>query len=199
MHDSIAAVILAGGRGRRLGGADKALLPLAGVPLLAQVLARLRPQVGQIVLSANGDPARFAGFGLPVVADAAAGQGPLAGIAAAAADAACRWPAAEYLLTVPVDVPMIPADLCARLAAAVRPTCAAVALAGDRAHWTVALWPLAAAIALPMAMERQGLRRVEAALAAVGFVAVPFPDAAAFANLNRPEDRERLERRLIGC
>jgi molybdopterin-guanine dinucleotide biosynthesis protein A len=75
----IAGVILAGGLARRMGGGDKALLLLGGEPLLARVIARLRPQVEEIVLNANGDPARFARFGLPVVPDTVKGfAGPLA-------------------------------------------------------------------------------------------------------------------------
>ena len=88
---NIAGVILAGGLARRMGGGDKALLRLGGETLLARVIARIKPQVGEMVLNANGDPARFAEFGLPVVADTVEGfAGPLAGILAG-----MRWAAAR--------------------------------------------------------------------------------------------------------
>jgi molybdopterin-guanine dinucleotide biosynthesis protein A len=109
----IAGVILAGGLARRMGGGDKALLELAGETLLARVIARLKPQVGEMVLNANGDPARFAEFGLPVVADTVEGfAGPLAGILAG-----MRWAAAKgysHVASAAGDTPFFPADLVAR-------------------------------------------------------------------------------------
>ncbi|WP_292582805.1 NTP transferase domain-containing protein, partial [Mesorhizobium sp.] len=81
MDQNIAGIILAGGQSRRMGGGDKTLLVLGGRSLLDHVVARLVPQVGPLALSANGDPARFARFGLPVLADTVEGHaGPLAGI-----------------------------------------------------------------------------------------------------------------------
>lgn len=195
MHNTIAAVVLAGGGGRRLGGADKALIDLAGRPLLAHVLARLSPQVDRIVLSANGDPARFAAFGLPVVSDAAADRGPLAGIAAAAAFCTNRWPDVCYLLSVPVDLPLLPSDLLARLHAAAERAggCAASASAGGRSHWAVTLWPLPFALTLARRIEApDGLRRLQDAARLAHGVAVPFPEPEPFANVNRPEDLHRL-------
>ena len=93
--DGIIGIVLAGGKSSRMGGGDKALLPLGGRPLLAHVVARLRPQVAEIVLNANDDPGRFAAFGLPLVADRLAGQmGPLAGIHAGLAWAKANRPGA---------------------------------------------------------------------------------------------------------
>ena len=189
-QEHVAAVILAGGGGRRLGGADKALVQVAGQPLLQHVTVRLAAQVRTIVLSANGDPARFAGFGLPVVADSMLDCGPLAGIAAAAAQLAAGDRPPAYLLSIPVDTPLLPAGLAERLLAAAakaggRP---AVAASGGRVHWTVALWPLADALHLTDAIDRQGLRRVQAALEQAGAVSVPFPEPTAFLNVNRAED-----------
>lgn len=194
MQDTVAAVILAGGQGRRLGGVDKGLLPLAGRPLLAHVLARLRPQTRRILLSANGDPARFQAFGLPVIADAAPDLGPLGGIAAAAIDCQRRWPDVTHLATVPVDAPLLPTDLIERLAeaAACCPAKAAVAEAGGRMHWTVALWPVAAAAALAVKLEREGMRRLQYGLDSNGWRAVPFQNAKAFSNINNPEDRDSV-------
>lgn len=196
-QDTVALAILAGGGGRRLGGADKALVRAAGRPLLAHLLDRVRPQADRIVLSANGDPARFRAFGLPVVADTVPDAGPLAGIAAAAAYAAAEWPAVRWLATLPVDTPCPPADLVARLAdAAGRTGKVAAAEAGGRRHWGTACWPLAAALGLAPAVRDKGLRRLEDAIRAAGLVGVAFGDANAFANVNTPRDLAGLERLL---
>ena len=184
----IAGLILAGGQGRRLGGADKALLPLAGKPLLDHVLARLRPQLGALALSANGDPARFAAWGLPVLPDAplppeAPAAGPLGGLLAGLGWAAGQG--AEMLLSVPVDTPFVPDDLVARLWPA--PACAASA---GRVHHLVGLWPVAPArAALHAMLARPGPRAVAGLGAALGCRAVAFaapPDP--FLNLNTPAD-----------
>ena len=127
-------IILAGGQGRRMGGADKALVLLQGRPLLAHVAERLAPQVNQMALSANGDAARFAGFGLPVLADGL-GVGPLAGVLSGLHWAKAQG--AEALLTVAVDSPFFPDDLAARL----KPG-PAVASHQGRLHPTFALWPV---------------------------------------------------------
>ena len=199
MQGTIAAVILAGGQGRRLGGVDKALLPLAGQPLLAHVLARLLPQTTWIVLSANGDPSRFQDFALPVTADAAPDQGPLAGIAAGAQACKDRWPKVTHILTIPVDTPLLPLDLAARLAAqaTTHPGQAAVAQAGARMHWTVALWPVEGAAALEKSVRSGGMRRVQDGLETLGWQAVSFPDITAFTNINDMADYESLTRALI--
>ena len=197
MQDTVAAVILAGGGGRRLGGVDKALLPLAGRPLLAHVLARLRPQTAKILLSANGDPARFDGFCLPVVADALPDQGPLAGIAAAAAECQRRWPEVLWLATVPVDMPFPPLDLIDRLRAGAEGDQATVAEAGGRMHWTAAMWPVAGAAALGSKIGQEELRRLQSGLDSVGWRAVRFAEPHAFTNVNREEDLENAARLLI--
>ena len=100
----IFGVILAGGQGQRMGGVDKALVPLAGAPLLAHVIARLEPQVERLALSAKGDAARFARFGLPVLPDGP-GAGPLAGVLAA-----LRW-AAPFLFTTDSQIKSEPTGL----------------------------------------------------------------------------------------
>ena len=116
---TITGLILAGGRARRMGGQDKGLIPLAGRPLIAWVIAALQPQVGRILISANRNQADYAALGFPVIEDEAGGaelagfQGPLAGIAAAMTLAETPW-----LLTLPCDAPLPPADLASRLATA---------------------------------------------------------------------------------
>ncbi|WP_459851114.1 molybdenum cofactor guanylyltransferase MobA [Dongia sp. agr-C8] len=186
-----AAVILAGGLSRRLGGGDKCLLPLAGRPLLAHVIARVRPQVSALALNANGDATRFRDFGLDVVADDAADfAGPLAGILAALDWAQRAHPAAMAVLTVPADTPFLPLDLAARLNAAGAP---AVARSAGRIHPVVGLWPLALRDDLRSALRREGMRKVEDWTrrldpAIVDFEAGPIDP---FFNINTPEDLER--------
>ena len=186
----LAGLILAGGAGRRMGH-EKGLVALAGRPLAAHVADRLASQVACLALSANGDPARFAALGLPVLADlpGEAGAGPMAGVRAG-----LRWASAqgaEALVTVATDTPFLPADLVARLMAAGG---AAHAQSGGRAHYTAALWPLAD---LPRieALFATGERRMRPYLAharAVPFADLPDP----FANLNTPEDLALAEARL---
>jgi molybdopterin-guanine dinucleotide biosynthesis protein A len=181
----IDAVILAGGEGRRMGGADKALLVLEGRSLLAHVAGRLRPQVGRTALSANGDPARFAAFDLPVLPDARP-LGPLAGILSG-----LGWGLAngvDAILSCPVDAPFPPADLAARLAAASGGSHPAHATAGGRMHAATALWPVALAPALAAFLASGANPRIADFAAAHGSIAVEFPDAAAFVNLNTTGD-----------
>ena len=117
--DGIIGIVLAGGKSSRMGGGDKALLPLGGRPLLAHVVERLRPQVAEIVLNPNDDAARFAAFGLPLVVDLLAGHmGPLAGIRAGLAWAKANRPESNFVITVAADTPFFPADLVSRFSAA---------------------------------------------------------------------------------
>lgn len=191
------ALILAGGLGRRLGGRDKALLPLAGRPLLAHVQDRLAGQAGRLWLSANGDPARFAGFGLTIISDAGPpGAGPLAGIlagldAVAAAGDADR----AAVLVVPVDAPLLPADLAARLSAAQpAPGTMVLAASGGRRHPVIGLWPLAMRADIRAALARReskvGALPAAAAAGTVEWPSVPYDP---FLNVNRPEDAAAAE------
>jgi molybdopterin-guanine dinucleotide biosynthesis protein A len=164
-----------------MGGADKAFLMLNGQPLIGRLLARLAPQVGRIAISANGDGARFAAFGLTVLPDAGlAGKGPLAGVAAGLAWAAGLGVAS--LLTVPVDTPFIPEDLAVRLAPA-----PAVAVYQGRQHHLVAHWPVAALPEILAFLETPGPWRVRDRLG--GARPVAFAGASdPFLNINTPED-----------
>ena len=113
---NIVGLLLAGGRSRRMGGGDKALRLLGGRSLLERVIERLRPQTAALVLNANGDPRRFAGFGLPVVADSIADfAGPLAGILAGLDWAAAHRPNCPVVASVATDAPFLPEDLVSRL------------------------------------------------------------------------------------
>jgi molybdopterin-guanine dinucleotide biosynthesis protein A len=117
----VVGVLLAGGLARRMGGGDKCMRTLAGRPLLDRLIDAVRPQVGTLILNANGDPARFAAYGLPVVHDVIDGYaGPLAGVLTGLEWAAANAPAAEWVASFATDAPFLPDDLVARLLAAVR-------------------------------------------------------------------------------
>jgi molybdopterin-guanine dinucleotide biosynthesis protein A len=187
-----AIVILAGGKASRLGGGDKALRLIGGETVLARILSRLGP--ARVALNANGDPARFAGFGLPVLPDSIPEQpGPLAGVLAA-----MEWAGEGHVLTVPGDAPFIPRDLLARLAAARDAAGAEIAVAesGGQIHPVVALWPVARATELRRAIVEEGLRKVERWLDRHRVVRVEFPVVPVdpFYNVNRPEDLAEAER-----
>ena len=178
-------------------GADKALVPLAGRPLIAHVLDRLEPQVERVLISANGDPSRFAGFGCPVVADAAP-QGPLSGVLAALSVASDAG--ATHLVSTPVDTPFLPGDLVPQLLLAAEASSGGLALAADATgdHPATALWPVALAPALA-AFLASGEAKVTRFTAALGAARAQFPDPRAFLNLNTPEDLSAAEAMLRGA
>lgn len=188
----VATIILAGGRSSRMSGGDKPLLGLEGKPILAHVLARLQP-TDAIAINANGDPARFAAFGLPMILDATdTFDGPLAGILAG-----LRWAEANgssRLLTVAGDTPFFPTTLSARLLAAGDNATIAVAASSGRIHPTFAVWPVALHADLVSQLD-SGMRRVVDFIALHPSIAVDFPPFEAggaqvdpFFNINTPED-----------
>jgi molybdenum cofactor guanylyltransferase/molybdopterin-guanine dinucleotide biosynthesis protein MobB len=181
-----------------MGGGDKALRKLAGRPLIQHALERLQPQVGSLVLSANGDPARFANFGLPIVADETDGfQGPLAGVLAALQFCANTDPRLRLMASVSTDAPFIPGDLVARLREGLDDdpqARVAVACSRGRRHHVIGLWRIEAANEIAAALAR-GERRAETMVDRLGAVSVAFPDAAIggraidpFFNINTPDD-----------
>jgi molybdopterin-guanine dinucleotide biosynthesis protein A len=195
-NGAIAGLVLMGGRGTRMGGADKALLVLAdGRPILAHALERLRGQVGPLALSANGDPARLAGFGLTVLPDPADGpEGPLGGVRAG-----LRWAASlgsvSHLATVPGDAPAPPRDLVARLAAAAGDG-AAAASGPDGVEPLHALWPVASLAALDELIAG-GVQSPKRALARLGAVEVGF--AERFRDVDTPDDLAALKATFRGA
>ena len=153
---AVTGVVLAGGQSRRMGGGDKGLLELAGKPMLGHVIDRLSPQVGRVAINANGEPSRFAPFGLPIVADTVSGfVGPLAGVLAGMRWSAGNASAARWIVTVAGDAPMLPLDLVSRLAGAVAVRKSAIALArsAGEVHPVIGLWPVALADDLETALE----------------------------------------------
>ena len=195
--------VLAGGLSRRMGGGEKSLKDLAGQPMLARVIARLKPQVGAIVINANGEPARFSQFDLPVAADPVQGfAGPLAGILCGMRWAEAHHPDARWVVTVATDTPFFPEDLVARLVGAAGHHEAMIALAksGDRVHPVFGLWPVALADDLEAAMREEDLRKVLVWVRRHANVEVIFSGRVVdgieldpFFNINTPEDMETAE------
>ncbi len=201
MRTDIAGVVLAGGQSTRMGGGDKCLRDLGGRPILAHILDRARPQVAALVLNANGDPARFASFGLPVIADTVEGYaGPLAGVLAGLDWAAANAPAAKWVASFASDAPFFPKDLVARLHAAVDGEQAdlACAASGGQSHPVFGLWRVDLREALRDAMVREKIYKVDRwtaryRLATVEYQAVPVDP---FFNANRPDDLDAARRQL---
>lgn len=218
-RDHIAGVILAGGLSRRMFATeaeagpprdaqqpsprDKGLLDIGDKPMLAHVIERLRPQVVALAINANGDPARFAVFGLPVVPDTIDGfVGPLAGVLAGMRWAAVNAPGTRWVASVSADAPFLPRDLVCRLEAAVadRGNAIAIAQSGDEVHPVIGLWPVALADDLDAAL-RGGLRKVLAWTDRHGTVPVAFEMTVAgretvdpFFNANTPDEMSEARR-----
>jgi molybdenum cofactor guanylyltransferase len=201
----VTGVLLAGGQSRRMGGGDKGLLPLAGKSMLQHVIDRLRPQVSAIVLNANGDPARFQAFGLPIVADSIAGHvGPLAGVLAGMRWSLAQAPDRPWIVTAAGDAPLLPHDLVGRLLAAVEGGAGRIAMARSNGelHPVIGLWPVALAADLEAALGA-GVRKVLDWSDRHGSVGVDFPperldgtEIDPFFNANTPEELDSLRRLL---
>ena len=148
LPEAVVGVLLAGGKSSRMGGGDKCLLPLAGAPMLAHIIDRLRPQVSDLILNANGDLARFAAFGLPIVEDRLGGHaGPLAGVHAGIEWATANRPESRFVVTAATDTPFFPADLVARFRASLgdaEPRLL-VARSEEGVHPVFGLWPVSLA------------------------------------------------------
>ena len=189
---TIVGVLLAGGKARRMGGGDKCLRHLGGRPLLAHAIERAGPQVAGLVINANGEPGRFADFGLPVVADGIAGfAGPLAGVLAGLDWAATNAPDCAYVASFATDAPFFPTDLVARLAEAVAAGAnLACAASGGRAQPVFGLWSVRLREALRRAMIDEEMRKVDIWTARYKLAEVSFEstDGDPFFNANRPED-----------
>ena len=198
----ITGIILAGGQSRRMGGGDKCLLPLAGKPMLQHVIDRIGPQVSNLAINANGDPARFGTFGLDVVADTVGGfAGPLAGILAGLRWSAANTPAADWIATVSADAPFLPNNLVALLheTAAANPGAIALAASHGHAHPVIGLWPVAHADDLEAALG-EGVRKVLHWTDRHGTLTVEFSPIAVggqnidpFFNANTPDDLKQAE------
>jgi molybdopterin-guanine dinucleotide biosynthesis protein A len=192
-------LVLAGGLARRMGGGDKALIRIGGEAILDRVLAVLRGKCDPIILNANGDPARFARYGLPVIADSVPDfAGPLAGILAGLDWAAAHAPGTEWVVSVPGDCPFLPPDLVDRLhfVRAEAGTPLACARSGEWRHPVVGLWRVDLRDDLRHALTVEDLRKIEIWTARHGIGIASWPDEPVdpFFNVNTPDDLAAAER-----
>ena len=195
-------ILLAGGKSSRMGGGDKCLLPLAGRPILGHVIERLKPQIAELIISANGDPARFSAFGLPVVVDRLGFYaGPLAGILVGLEWARTNRPQSRFAITAASDTPFLPADLVDRLCSASgegEPNLA-VARSADGMHPVFGLWPVTLAPDLEASLI-SGERKVSDWVRQHQATEVMFPPQQIggriidpFFNINRADDLAAAE------
>lgn len=192
-------LLLAGGLARRMGGGDKPLRTIAGRSILAHVIERLAPQCDGLVVNANGDPARFADYGLPVVADSVPDfAGPLAGILAGLDWMAVHRPETEWLVSVAADTPFIPDDLVARLheARETQGVPLACAASGGWTHPVIGLWPVRLRADLRHALTVEDERKIDRWTARHGCASAEWPVTPVdpFFNANKPEDLDEAER-----
>jgi molybdenum cofactor guanylyltransferase len=195
----IPGVLLAGGLARRMGGGDKPMRTIAGRPLLDRVIARLKPQCDGLLLNANGDPSRFAAFGLPVIPDGVADfPGPLAGILAALDWMAEHRPEVEVMLSAAADCPFLPRDLVARLQQALIAGNAqlAVAASGGQMHPVIGLWRVSLRHELRHALVVEDIRSVGRWTARYKLATANWPTTPLdpFFNANTMDDIAEAER-----
>jgi molybdenum cofactor guanylyltransferase len=195
----VPGVLLAGGLARRMGGGDKPMRQIAGRTILDRVIARLSPQCDGLIINANGDPARFATFGLPVVADSVADfPGPLAGILAALDWAAANRPEVSLLLSAAADCPFLPRDLVARLHQALVAENAqlAVAASDGQSHPVIGLWSVALRDELRHSLVVEDIRKIDRWTARYRLATVAWPTTPLdpFFNANTIEDIAEADR-----
>ena len=191
-------VILAGGLARRMGGGDKTMRAIAGRPILDHVIERLAPQCASLILNANGDPARFDAWGLPVVPDDVPDfAGPLAGVLAALDWTALHHPTIEWVVSVAGDCPFLPRDLVARMQTERTAMQAelAVAASGDQSHPVVGLWKVSLRDALRHALVVEECRKIDRWTARYRLVTTQWPVTPVdpFFNANTPDDVAEAE------
>jgi len=189
----IVGLLLAGGQSRRMGGGDKALRVIGGVPLLQRVIERMQPQVETLVLNANGDPSRFATFGLPVVPDSVPDYaGPLAGVLAGLDWTAKHRLDCTHVVSVATDAPFLPRDLVSQLVRGMKRSGADLACAASagQSHPVIGLWPVRLREDLRHAVMNEMVRKVDVWTVRHRLAVVPFANEPIdpFFNANRPED-----------
>lgn len=194
----VVGVILAGGLARRMGGGDKCMVELAGRPLLSWIIERTRPQVSRLILNANGDPARFSPFGLPVISDTVPDfAGPLAGILSALEWTQANAPHIRWVASFAGDAPFVPADIVARFLEAQRQNDAELvgSSSGGRTNPVCGLWRVDLADDLRRALVEEDLHKIDLWTARYRLAIVDFPTEPVdpFFNINRPEDLRQAE------
>jgi molybdopterin-guanine dinucleotide biosynthesis protein A len=192
-------VLLAGGLARRMGGGDKPMRTIGGKTILTRVIARLAPQCDGLILNANGDPARFTSFGLPVIADGVADfPGPLAGILAALDWMAAHRPEVKRILSAAADCPFLPRDLVARLeqARAAGNAELAVAASDGQTHPVIGLWSVHMRDELRHALIKEDIRKIDRWTARYPLATVTWPVTPVdpFFNANTIDDIAEAER-----
>jgi molybdenum cofactor guanylyltransferase len=198
-NEAIPGVLLAGGLARRMGGGDKPMRQIGGRTILERVIARLKPQCCELILNANGDPARFARFGLSVIPDTVENfPGPLAGILAALDWAAAHRPGVSIVLSAAADCPFLPRDLVARLNEALVNEDAqlAVAASGGQSHPVIGLWSVALRDELRHALVQEDVRKIDRWTARYKLATVTWPTKPLdpFFNANTMDDIAEAER-----
>jgi molybdenum cofactor guanylyltransferase len=196
---TIPGVLLAGGLARRMGGGDKPMRQIGGRTILARVIARLKPQCDELILNANGDPARFASFALPVIADTVENfPGPLAGILAALDWAAANRPEISLVLSAAADCPFLPRNLVSRLHQALVQENAqlAVAASNGQSHPVIGLWRVALRDELRHALVQENIKQVSRWTARYKLATVTWPTTPLdpFFNANTMDDIADAER-----
>lgn len=194
----VCGLLLAGGQSRRMGGGDKCFATLGGETLLARIIRIARPQVEALVLNANGDPERFADYGLPVASDVVSGfAGPLAGVLTGLEWAQANAPGCGWVASFACDAPFVPHDLVSRLLAAVEAQHAdmACAASGGRDQPVVGLWPIRLAADLRTTLVEEEIRKVDVWTARHRLARVDWPTDPVdpFFNVNRPKDLAAAE------
>ena len=186
-------VVLAGGRAQRMNGADKPMLTLAGKTLMQHVVSRAAPQVDQLLINANGDAGRFAGFGRTIVPDGVGGYpGPIAGILAGFDWTRQNRPDAQWLVSFACDCPFMPEDLVERLIEGARASNVPVSIAasGSRHHPVFAAWRTDLALSADEILVKRGLRKVDRLVESFPNTRIEFDTRAVdpFFNINTPDD-----------
>jgi molybdopterin-guanine dinucleotide biosynthesis protein A len=201
--DPVFGILLAGGLARRMGGGDKGLKTLGGETILSRIITAVAPQCSGLVLNANGDVARLAGHGFPIVPDDVPDfAGPLAGILAGLDWIAEHHPESELAVSIPTDTPFLPSDLVARLLEARDKDSADVAIAtsGGQTHPVVALWPVAIRQDLRHALIAEHIHKMGLFIERhrVAHADWPVEPYDPFFNANEPDDIFQAEKILAG-
>ena len=195
-------VILAGGQSRRMGGVDKALIPLGGTTLIERAIARASVQVPDLIINANGDLKRFAHLGLPLVPDPIGGfVGPIAGIFAGLEWMRRERPKAHWLASFSCDTPFFPMNMVERLIAKASGDRAKVAVAqsGSQDHPVFAVWSADISVSPEDILMKRGLRKMDDFIATLPNVRVRFDTDPIdpFVNINTPEDLAHAEDYIV--
>jgi molybdenum cofactor guanylyltransferase len=197
--NNLPGVLLAGGLARRMGGGDKPTRQIGGGTILERVIARLKPQCSELILNANGDPARFTRFELPVISDTVENfPGPLAGILAALDWVATNRPDVSLVLSAAADCPFLPRDLVARLHQALSEQNAqlAVAASDGQSHPVIGLWSVALRDELRHALVQEDVRKIDRWTARYRLATVTWPiePLDPFFNANTMDDITEADR-----